>query len=106
MTRITLRGFVQGTLAAGATMLLPHSRVWGANDQIRIAVVGFHIRGKRLMDRFSDVPGVRVAALCDVDVVLGILQEPQQDVLDVLADVARLRKRRRGSNGEGHVKRA
>jgi predicted dehydrogenase len=67
MTQITRRGFVQGTLAAGATMMLPHSRALGANDQLRVAVVGFHIRGKSLMNQFSDIPGVRVAALCDID---------------------------------------
>ncbi|MFB3902428.1 MAG: Gfo/Idh/MocA family protein [Acidobacteriota bacterium] len=39
----------------------------GANDTIRVAVVGLHGRGRRLIDGFARLPGVKVVALCDVD---------------------------------------
>lgn len=39
----------------------------GANDAIRVAVVGFKGRGGDHINGFSGVPGVRVAGLCDVD---------------------------------------
>ena len=46
-------------------------RVWaqaeGANDDIRVGVVGFGGRGKSHIDAFSKMSGVRVVALCDVD---------------------------------------
>jgi predicted dehydrogenase len=44
-----------------------HTRVRGANEDIRIAVVGFHGRGKDHLDGFQAVKGVRIAGLCDVD---------------------------------------
>jgi len=43
------------------------ARVLGANEAVRVAVVGLHGRGRRLIQGFSRVPGVEVAALCDVD---------------------------------------
>ena len=66
MKRITRRRFIQRT-AATAGILMPHARVLGANDDIRVAVVGLGIRGSGLVQQFRKVPGVRVAALCDVD---------------------------------------
>jgi predicted dehydrogenase len=68
MKRITPRKFLKSSLAAGvAAALTPHSRVLGANDDIRVAVVGFHNQGSNHIRYFSRIPGVRVAALCDVD---------------------------------------
>jgi len=43
------------------------SRVLGANDVVRVAVVGLHGRGRRLIEGFSRLPKVKVVALCDVD---------------------------------------
>ncbi len=55
-------------LAVGLGMgLSPHARVLGANEDIRVAVIGVRIRGGSLIREFSAVPGVRLAALCDVD---------------------------------------
>lgn len=39
----------------------------GANDDIRVACVGMGIRAKVTLKAFSEMPGVRVVALCDPD---------------------------------------
>lgn len=39
----------------------------GTNDVIRLAVIGLGGKGKQHVDMFSAVPGVRIAALCEVD---------------------------------------
>jgi len=68
MTGLSRRTFL-GTGAA----LAPFSRVLGANDAIRLAVVGVgstvKIGGKGKGDArdFAKIPGVRVVAFCDVD---------------------------------------
>ena len=69
MKPITRRNFMKHSLAAGVglTMASPFSRVRGANDNIRVAVIGIHGRGGSHIKEFREIPGVRVAALCDVD---------------------------------------
>ena len=67
MRRITRRGFIKGSVVAGVSLALPYSRVRGANDDIRVAVVGFNGHGKTHINSFRRLPGVRVVALCDVD---------------------------------------
>lgn len=69
MTNLTnRRGFLAA--AAGAA---PFSRILGANDTIRLGVVGVgstvKIGGKGKGDArdFAKIPGVKVAAFCDVD---------------------------------------
>jgi hypothetical protein len=54
----TLSGMAFGTRS---------DRIFGANDRVRVAVCGLHGRGKDHLDAFSHVPGVEIAALCDVD---------------------------------------
>ena len=63
------RQFVKTGAAAATTfaMVDPFNRVLGANEEIRVGVVGFRGRGKSHIDGFSNQPGVRLAALCDVD---------------------------------------
>lgn len=69
---ISRREFLTGSLAAGVALSLPHSRVLGANEDIRVAVIGFNSRGMSHIDDLLKIPGVRLAALCDVDpAVLG-----------------------------------
>ena len=66
-TIITRRRFIKGTLAAGATLSLPSSRVLGANDDIRVAVVGIRNQGRNHIKWFRQMEGVRVVAVCDPD---------------------------------------
>jgi len=69
MRRITRRGFMKGSLAAGVglTMARPFARVRGANDEIQVAVVGINGRGGSHIGAFDRMDGVRIAGLCDVD---------------------------------------
>ncbi len=67
MKHITRRGFIKGSMAAGISLALPYSRVRGANNDIRVAVVGFRGHGGSHISSFRRLPGVRVVALCDAD---------------------------------------
>jgi predicted dehydrogenase len=52
--------------AAGAALLAPQ-RVLGANDRVRVAVVGLRGRGFDHIKRIKETPGVELAAVVDVD---------------------------------------
>jgi predicted dehydrogenase len=56
-------------LIAAGSALSPRSwsQVAGANDAIRVGVVGINGRGGAHISEFGKLAGVRVAALCDVD---------------------------------------
>jgi predicted dehydrogenase len=70
MSQITRRNFLRNTALSAAALSLP-ARSWGqiagANDDIRVAVIGFHGRGKDHINGYKKVKGVRLVALCDVD---------------------------------------
>jgi predicted dehydrogenase len=72
---VNRRRFLKSSAAAGAAfaMVNPIHKVLGANDEIRVGVVGFRSRGKSHIDGFSNLPGVRLVALCDVD--LDVLEQ-------------------------------
>lgn len=56
------------TLAAGGSWALaPHARALGANEDIRVAVVGFRGQGSLHLRLLRELAGVRVVAVCDVD---------------------------------------
>ncbi|UCC98577.1 MAG: Gfo/Idh/MocA family oxidoreductase [Phycisphaerales bacterium] len=69
MKHLTRRAFMKSSIAAGVglTMAAPFSRVRGANDAVRVAVVGINGRGGSHISAFSKMDGVRLAGLCDVD---------------------------------------
>jgi predicted dehydrogenase len=68
MKRMTRRSFLATSAAVGATTLFStRLRALGANDDIRMAVVGLNGRGGAHMDAFSNISGCRVAAVCDAD---------------------------------------
>jgi len=69
MKVFTRRDFMKSSIAAGAglTLASPFSRVRGANDDIRVGVVGINSRGGSHIGAFDEMKGVRLAALCDVD---------------------------------------
>jgi len=67
---ITRRQFVKQTTTLGAAIGLPmlaQRRVLGANDEIRLAVIGCGVRGGAHIGAFGSQPGVRLAAICDPD---------------------------------------
>jgi predicted dehydrogenase len=69
MSKLTRRDFMKSTMAAGAAMamLSPNSRVLGANERLRVAVIGTGGQGWGHMRYFSDIEGVEVVAICDAD---------------------------------------
>ena len=62
---LTRRGFMTGTAAAAAAA--SSLKAAGANDRIRVGVVGIRGRGSALADEFARRSDVEVACLCDVD---------------------------------------
>ena len=76
MKSMDRRSFLKTSALASASLsLLPTrgrsqsvtGRVRGANEDIRVAVIGFNGRGKSHISGFRDLKGVRIVALCDVD---------------------------------------
>ena len=68
MSRLNRRSFLKSSItAAGIAALAPYSRVRGANNDIRVAVVGFNSMGKSHINAYRRMAGVRIVALCDVD---------------------------------------
>ena len=68
-TQTTRRTFVRGTVAGAASLaVLPsYSAPIGANDDVRVAVIGFNARGSGHISSLLGNKGVRLVALCDVD---------------------------------------
>ncbi len=64
--RFSRRQFL-GQTALGCAALLYGRRVLGANDDIRVAVIGLGNKGSQHAGVLKQMPGVRLAALCDVD---------------------------------------
>jgi hypothetical protein len=57
-----------GAAAASAVaMTFPIRRVYGANEAVNLGFIGVGDRGASSVKWFSEVPGVKVAALCDAD---------------------------------------
>jgi len=67
---ITRRRFVAGSVTTAAALSVMPTKVRGANDQVRIGVVGMRGRGKTHVDYAADCReshNAQVVALCDVD---------------------------------------
>ena len=108
MKRINRRTFLAGSVTAGASLAMsgcntqpaPYSSVRGANEDIRLAVVGMGStikiggRGKQHIREFRELEGVRVVALCDPD--SDILNEQvkkfheRSEKVDAYADIRKL----------------
>jgi predicted dehydrogenase len=68
MRTITRRDFLKGTIAAGAIVSLPSSHVLGANDRIRVGLIGCGGRGiDAHLPGFAKLDGVTVVAVGDPD---------------------------------------
>ncbi|MCE9610041.1 MAG: Gfo/Idh/MocA family oxidoreductase [Chthoniobacter sp.] len=64
------RHFLKSSLAASAALSLParlYSAAQGANDDIRIGIIGFNGRGQDHIGNYLNCKGARIVALCDVD---------------------------------------
>ena len=60
-------GTTAGLALGGSALVARPGRVLGANDRIRLAVVGVRGRGWDHIEAFSKIPDVELAALCDID---------------------------------------
>ncbi|MGV3557849.1 Gfo/Idh/MocA family oxidoreductase [Larkinella arboricola] len=68
--RTFLKTAATGSLAVlGLPTIIP-AHAFGANDRIRVAVIGVNGRGKNHISGFSGLPNVEVVTLCDVDNVV------------------------------------
>lgn len=70
----TRKAFLHASIAGGGAALFAQSAgtaafaaAGSANGDIRVAVVGLNGKGAQHVEAFRKIPGVRVAALCDVD---------------------------------------
>ena len=70
---INRRDFIKTGTGAGLAALggisffTKPERIFGANDRVRVAVVGIHGQGKSHIHQYSKMENVEIAALCDVD---------------------------------------
>ncbi len=60
-------GWTSAVHAASPAPYRPNRRSLGANDDLRVAVIGFNSRGRDHIGGFKKLKGVRLVALCDVD---------------------------------------
>jgi predicted dehydrogenase len=71
----TRRDFLKSTARAsagiaalgGLTVITQPERVFGANDRVRLAVIGLRSRGFDHIEGYAHVKNVEIAAVCDVD---------------------------------------
>ncbi|MBE7559018.1 Gfo/Idh/MocA family oxidoreductase [bacterium] len=70
---LSRRNFLAASVLSGAALAVkahaqaPHARVRGANEDIRIAVIGVGGKGTDHAKSFPKLPGVRLVAVCDAD---------------------------------------
>ena len=64
---ITRRTFTKTGMAAAMGMTaLRAKRVWGANERVRLGVIGTGNRGRQVMEFFLQQSDCEIAAVCDV----------------------------------------
>ncbi|MFC1633233.1 Gfo/Idh/MocA family protein [Planctomycetota bacterium] len=70
MNKYTRRYFIKNSMAAVGSVMLASSawpQIRGANDDIRVGIVGVRKKGKEHIQDFRRLSGVRVVAICDAD---------------------------------------
>ena len=65
--KTSARGGAALAALGGVTFLTHPERVFGANDRVRVAVVGLHGQGWAHVGEYSKMEDVELAAFCDVD---------------------------------------
>jgi predicted dehydrogenase len=67
MVENTRRDFIkQSALGTAAMLVYPHARVLGANDRVRVAMIGVGGRGEELLKQVLRVPNAQMVAIADV----------------------------------------
>ena len=98
MKNQTRRSFLKSTALATTATVAWSARSWAqvrsANDDVRIAVVGFGGRGKDHIGGFTKLKGCRLTALCDVDdAILGKEKQKWADegvAVEAVTDIRKL----------------
>jgi len=68
-TPITRRGFIRtAALSTAATAMTAksYSQITGANDRVRVGLIGFGLIGRFHMAAIQEHPDARITAVCDV----------------------------------------
>jgi predicted dehydrogenase len=67
MAANTRRDFVKQTSVGTAAILAyPYTRILGANDRVRVGMIGVGNRGQDLLQEVKDVPNVELVAMADI----------------------------------------
>jgi predicted dehydrogenase len=98
MKNLNRRSFLKSTALATTATVAWSARSWAqvrsANDDVRVAVVGFGGRGKEHINGFAKQKGCRLTALCDVDdAILGKEKQKWADegvAVDGFTDIRKL----------------
>ncbi len=62
-----MNGITRRHIFQGAATALSATRVIGANDRIRVGVIGLGGRGSYHVHYYTQIPDCRLSALCDVN---------------------------------------
>ncbi len=67
MAKNTRRDFVkQSVLSAAAFLAYPPARVLGANDRVRVGMIGVGGRGQELLNQVSELRDIQLVAIADI----------------------------------------
>jgi len=66
MTDQTRRTFLKQAAIGAAVLAYPSSKVFGANDRVRVGMIGVGDRGNDLLGQIRNVPNVELVAMADV----------------------------------------
>jgi len=66
MANSTRRGFLRQAVGTAAFLAYPHARVLGANDRLRVGMIGVGNRGQELLEEVSAAPNTQLVAIADV----------------------------------------
>jgi predicted dehydrogenase len=66
MSENTRRDFIKQTALGAAFLAYPTAKILGANDRVRVAMIGVGGRGQELLQQVLKVPNVQLVAMADV----------------------------------------
>src|SRR5215467_3937856 len=66
MTEQTRRTFLKQAAIGAAVLAYPSSKVLGANDRVRVGMIGVGDRGNDLLDQIVKVPNAELVAMADI----------------------------------------
>jgi predicted dehydrogenase len=66
MTDSTRRDFIKATAISTAALLVSSSRALGANDRVRLGMIGVGARGQDLLKQLLAVPSAQLVAVADI----------------------------------------